>query len=507
MSRSSAPTNAPKLWHRLAFSPLFLFSGFTIIVLAGIWLLTLSFIQSDRDAAIHSARIASYQQADIYEAHVVRALREIDQTLLFLQFARSHGDENYLAELEERSLLPPALLFIVSIADEQGNIVFSNRAQGLSNVAEYESFTRLRDEDFLAVSKPARLNEEGPYYVHFSRRLSSLDGEFDGIAIVSVETDYFVSSYENNILGQKGLLAMLDSDGVFIARRSGETTFAGEVTDYSQIRFHEAGEVTDENNLMVNPWDGVERYTSAMELFQFPMAVVVGLSAEEQLADYFINRDRNLLLAGAGSLAVIIVLTLLGYQSHQLVKARRRALEVERANLRRAEKLALHDALTGLPNRILFSQLVDQSLHRARRNKRRLAILFLDLDHFKKINDTLGHDAGDELLKETATRLTACLRKSDTIARFGGDEFVALMPEINIAADAAQVAQNIVDNIAQPYFINSQTCYVSASVGIAIFPEDGEDEETLAKNADRAMYIAKKEGRNTYRFSSEIKNG
>ena len=185
------------------------------------------------------------------------------------------------------------------------------------------------------------------------------------------------------------------------------------------------------------------------------------------------------------------------------MKARRRALEVERANLKRAEKLALHDALTGLPNRILFSQLVDQSLQRARRNKHRMAIIFLDLDHFKDINDTLGHDAGDELLKQAAKRLTACFRKSDAIARFGGDEFVALMPEIKTAQDAGLVAQKIVDTIAEPFLLSSQACRVTASVGIAIFPEDGEDEETLSKKADSAMYISKREGRNTYRFSPQ----
>lgn len=503
MSRSSTHPNALKSWQLIVFTPLFLFTGFGIIVLAGLWTLTLSFIFSERDAAIYSARISSYQQADTYEAHVVRALREIDQTLLFLQYAHSLGRDNYLAELEERTLLPPALLFIVSIADEQGNIVYSNRSRGLSNVAEEEYFVRQREADLLAVSKPQRLELGGPFYLHFSRRLNSPENEFQGTAIVSVETDYFVSSYESNMLGAKGLLAILDKDGVFLACRSGEMTSTGEVTDYSQIRFHEAGEVNVESNLMVNPWDGVERYTSALELFQFPMAVVVGLSAEEQLADYFIYRDRGLLLAGVASLVVIIVLSLLGYQSHLLVKARRRALEIERANLIRAEKLALHDALTGLPNRILFSQLVDQSLQRARRNKHRLAIIFLDLDHFKEINDTLGHDAGDELLKRAAKRLTACFRKSDAIARFGGDEFVALMPEIHTAQDAGLVAQKIVDTIAEPFLIDSQACRVSASVGIAIFPEDGEDEETLIKKADNAMYISKREGRNTYRFSPQ----
>lgn len=503
MIKPSVSTNSVKPWQNLVSSPLIMFPSFAVIVLAGIWWLTLGFIASERDAAIQAAQISSYQQADTYEAHVIRALREIDQALLFLQYAHDNAPGNYIVDLEERSLLPPALLFIVSVADDEGRIVYSNRSTGLSNVAGEEYFDSQRQGGSLSVSKPQQLSDMGPHYVHFSRRLSSADNEFDGVAIVSAETDYFVSSYESNLLGDKGLLAVLDQDGVFIARRSGETTSAGESTDYSQIRFHDAEALDVESNLMTNPWDGVARYTSALELFQFPMAVVVGLSAEEQLAAFYSSRESSLILAGVGSLVVIIVLGLLGYQNQQLLKARRRALDVERANLARVEKLALHDALTGLPNRILFSQLVDQSLHRARRNNHRLAIAFLDLDHFKAINDSLGHDAGDELLRETAKRLTACVRKSDTISRFGGDEFVALMPEINSATDASEVGQKIVAAIAEPYWLNSQARYVSASVGIAIYPDDGEDEETLAKKADSAMYLAKKEGRNTYRQASE----
>ena len=503
MKRLSAHTSSAESWQHVVTAPLFLLPGFGIIALAGIWVLTLSLINSGNDTTIRLAQISSQQQAETYEAQVVRALREIDQTLLFIQYAHDHASDNYLAELNERSILPPALLFFVSIADEEGRIVYSNRPEGLSNVAGETYFARQRQADVLSVSKPQHLNANGPFYVHFSRRLSSPENEFDGIAIVSVEADYFVSSYESNLLGNEGLLAILDKDGVFIARRSGDTISVGDITDYSRIRFSDVADDDLATTLTTNPWDGVERFTSAFELFQFPLAVIVGLSAQEQLSEYHRNRSNALIWAGTGSLVLITVLSLLGYQSHQLTRVKQQALDVERANSARIEKMALHDALTGLPNRTLFSQLVSQSLHQAKRSRHGMAVIFLDLDHFKDINDSLGHDAGDDMLKETARRLKACLRESDTVSRFGGDEFVALMPVIKSPDDASEVGQKIVDTIAAPYLLKSQTCNVTASVGIALYPDDGEDEETLTRKADSAMYSAKQEGRNRYRFYSK----
>jgi diguanylate cyclase (GGDEF)-like protein len=130
-------------------------------------------------------------------------------------------------------------------------------------------------------------------------------------------------------------------------------------------------------------------------------------------------------------------------------------------------------------------------------------MLFLDLDHFKVINDTLGHDAGDELLCEVARRLQTCLRESDLVARISGDEFVVVLPEVEDRVLVETVAGKIIDIVAQPYNIAGRQCKVTASIGISIYPDDGEDEETLTKHADTAMYQAKEAGKNIFHFYSK----
>lgn len=169
--------------------------------------------------------------------------------------------------------------------------------------------------------------------------------------------------------------------------------------------------------------------------------------------------------------------------------------------------LATHDTLTGLANRTMFTQLLDHAIEAARRHKRQLAVLFFDLDRFKIINDTLGHEAGDKLLQEIAARLRKRLRAVDIIARLGGDEFVILIEEINNIQQIATVARTVLSLVMKPVTIMAQECRVTASIGISIYPKDGEDEQSLLKNADIAMYFAKEEGKNNYQFySSTIKH-
>jgi diguanylate cyclase (GGDEF)-like protein/PAS domain S-box-containing protein len=161
---------------------------------------------------------------------------------------------------------------------------------------------------------------------------------------------------------------------------------------------------------------------------------------------------------------------------------------------------AFHDLLTGLGNRSLFQDHLTLAVAIAQRRKRVVAVLFLDLDHFKLVNDTFGHTFGDELLKAVAERLKNCVRRVDTVARIGGDEFAIVLQDMERQEDAADLARKVVEIVAQPLEINGQRLYVTASIGVSIFPHDGEDAETLLKNADNAMYRAKSEGRNNYQL-------
>ncbi len=164
--------------------------------------------------------------------------------------------------------------------------------------------------------------------------------------------------------------------------------------------------------------------------------------------------------------------------------------------------VAAHDALTKLPNRMMFNQRLEHVLTQARRGSQGLAVMFIDLDHFKPINDKLGHEAGDVLLCEVARRLTGQLRTSDTVARLGGDEFVVLIENVSDTALIGSVAQKLINTLMGSFTLSGSECNVTASIGISIFPGNGEDAPTLLKHADLAMYRAKDQGRNAYRFYS-----
>ncbi len=176
-----------------------------------------------------------------------------------------------------------------------------------------------------------------------------------------------------------------------------------------------------------------------------------------------------------------------------------------KADEERMRYMGTHDALTGLPNRILFLERIKETISYGRRRNDQAAILFVDLDHFKIINDTLGHDVGDQLLVDVSKRLRNCVRVGDTVARQGGDEFIILLLNIK-DSDVSLVAQNLLNTLVSPYQIGDNELHISASVGISIFPNDGEDVETLLKNSDIAMYCAKEKGRNNYKFFTKKMN-
>jgi diguanylate cyclase (GGDEF)-like protein/PAS domain S-box-containing protein len=180
-----------------------------------------------------------------------------------------------------------------------------------------------------------------------------------------------------------------------------------------------------------------------------------------------------------------------------------------KATEERMQHLAHHDVLTDLPNRALFSDRLQQEMTRAKRDKTRMALMFLDLDKFKPINDTLGHAVGDLLLKEVVKRLLNCVRESDTVSRIGGDEFVVLLPNIEAVQDAMLVADKILHVLARPFALAGTSLNISVSIGLAMYPEHGSDERALTKNADMAMYYAKAGGRNNVKLfqSDMIKNG
>ena len=219
---------------------------------------------------------------------------------------------------------------------------------------------------------------------------------------------------------------------------------------------------------------------------------IIGVLQVERHDTYDVHHVQ-LLSAVASQLGVYLAMV-------ELKDRERRAQDVLRENESRLRAMSQHDVLTDLPNRLLLKDRLTQAIARASRNHKQLAVLFLDLDGFKHINDSLGHDVGDKLLQSVAARISACVRKSDTVSRQGGDEFVILLSEVKQAADAAICAAKIISELKREHSIGEHCLRVTVSIGLSSYPTDGEDGETLLKNADTAMYQAKEYGRDNYQF-------
>ncbi len=251
----------------------------------------------------------------------------------------------------------------------------------------------------------------------------------------------------------------------------------------------------EENSPLIRPLDkaSLTSYTLLSDVFGQPALLLQ------------INMPRDIYQQGKKSIYYLLIwMTLIGlggvaltyWLVGKLVLSRKRQEQSEQ----RLEFLVTHDPITGLPNRTLFLDLLSQALAYAQRNQFVVAVLQMDLDHFKVVNDSLGHSVGDLMLKAVTARLQKCCRAGDTVAHLGGDDFVILLPDLNDVQNAATVAQKLQAALKAPFFLAGQEIFTTISIGITIAPLDAQDAETLLKNADTAVYQAKAQGRNTYQF-------
>ena len=237
-----------------------------------------------------------------------------------------------------------------------------------------------------------------------------------------------------------------------------------------------------------------------------PLREIVGDTAYAELEGYFADAlaghpvayQRMLQLASGEQRCIEVKLVPRAAQQGQILGCYSMAIDIteQKQAEERIQHVAHHDNLTGLPNRLLFNDRLGQAISLAKRDSSQFALLYLDLDKFKPVNDTLGHDAGDQLLNSVANRIREHVRESDTVARVGGDEFTVILRDISSRQDAAAVAQKIIAALAAPFRLRNhrQAVEIGSSIGIALYPGDAEDHETLIKIADAAMYGAKTQG-------------
>lgn len=341
-------------------------------------------------------------------------------------------------------------------------------------------------------------------------------GEAQGVLAAVLDLGYFLQLFQDVHLGVSGSIEIIGTDGYQLVEGNGGTLSAGrDYLDSAYLRFLQSA--SDGAGVVRRGSENPRSIAAFNRLEKYPLIVTVSKDYGEVMAGFERRRQGYLRWAALVSvLLLVITASLIRLARHQYA-IHKALVSSEDDNLKlieqledeknKAYQLASHDHLTGLPNRILFVELAASHILRARRSRNLHAVLFIDLDRFKTVNDTLGHRVGDLLLVEVARRLRACLRGSDVVSRFGGDEFVMLINDVKDTEDIAKIADKIVKSVGEPIAnLDGHTVDVSPSIGIAIYPQDGEVIDVLLMHADAAMYSAKEAGRGTYRFNDMALN-
>ena len=394
----------------------------------------------------------------------------------------------------------PALSYL-RLTDAQGNLLYGTglRPEKQVNVSDRVFFAQHRDnpDSGLIVSKPLISYTSGKWQLVLTRRVTLADGAFGGMVPALIELEKITEKFSSLNIGRSGIINVYDDDMAMVVRYPAPGN--GPPPIGRRIISAEF-----QNALFLHPLAGFFQATSPVDqrvrsfayrrVGGFPFYILVGLAAEDYLAEWYKEVAKN------SFLMFLFALVTVGFSWLMVLAWRRSKLAEDQI-----ATLAFQDALTGLPNRRLMLDRLGHALAASSRNKLQGALLFIDLDNFKTINDSLGHDKGDQLLKLVAERLVDSVREEDTVARLGGDEFVILqeslsdMPE-EAANQAEIMGEKILELLNQPYVLDAHEYHSSPSIGITLFSGNQTSIEELLKQADLAMYQSKMAGRNTLRF-------
>jgi diguanylate cyclase (GGDEF)-like protein len=329
-------------------------------------------------------------------------------------------------------------------------------------------------------------------------RIVNPDGSFGGVVVAGLGLDYQNQFFADMNVGVDSVVNIVRNDGVLLMRWPFEPKSLG--LSLAQTALFPAFE-QDKSLTVRSPIDHVERFYSFRRLNYYPLFVSVGLSTRTAFAPWY----RDTLFHASAGVLLAIAMSLLGVRLLRQIAMRAHAEQDLFVANQALQQIAMHDSLTGLPNRAQINEAMSRILATAEQNSTQCAVLFIDLDHFKRLNDTQGHAAGDEVLREIAQRLKYCVRQDDMVGRLGGDEFLALLQNCDMQR-AAHVADRMLQAIYQPVMPGSKYdnagagITLSASIGISLYPRDGLDADMLLRSADMALYKAKNLRRNQAHF-------
>jgi diguanylate cyclase (GGDEF)-like protein len=476
-------------------------------VTAGAAFFTATLYQTDiakTESNLHKLALALTQQTEGAFQAVELAQQSITERMVSLGVKTSedlravalfYPIHEFLKEQEQ----PLPHVEALSISDDQGNLLSTSRTWPIwpllgKNISDRSYFKALKSDPNLQlfINEPVLSRISGKWTVLVARRLSSADGQFIGVIIGAIKLDYFESLYKEIASSPGRAVGLLRQDGVLLARyplaEGAPRNLVLSPDNPSTAILARKGQGLVRN---ISTYDGKDRIVAVKSLQQYPIGLLLSDTADAALASWRYQATLIAFIALLMNLAVAAA-CLLGFRQ---VKATAKRAAAE-------SYLARHDTLTHLPNRIHFNEEMERAIRSAQNSDKTFAVLLLDLDQFKEVNDTLGHAGGDELLRNVAARLRACVPAGDVLARIGGDEFAIIQRNLQSPKDTATLAGRLVEAICKPYELRGGLVSIGVSMGAALAPDDGTDPGRLLKSADLALYIAKKEGRGAFRFYS-----
>lgn len=362
---------------------------------------------------------------------------------------------------------------------------------------DYFKWLSTHQDEKTFYSLPVQNKGNGKWVFYLAKRVVNSKNEFLGLVLVGVSVEVFTQLYKRigENLGVGAGLSLYRDDRTLLIRWPYVDNMIGKINDNPQMQSW-INDSTKRNKIFFSDEPSFSdtttssgRMISYQKLDRYPLMIAASMTSALYLSGWD-ESTKGILYATFVSLVFVLIsmaLLIRAYLHNQKI-----------------QHLAEHDKLTGLPNRLLLEDRLKQALALAKRNHKKFALMYVDIDHFKKINDNLGHDAGDALLKVIAIRMIDCIRETDTVSRVGGDEFMILLYDIESNESALHIAHNILRELNKDILFSNQVLKTSASIGISVYPEDGQEIPVLQKHADIAMYMAKKSGRNQVRLFTSV---
>jgi diguanylate cyclase (GGDEF)-like protein len=504
--QDKAPTGAG--WKR----PLKGIVALSLVLLAATWTIVWQRLDAEREMVSHNSRMQQQSLALIVSENLAQIL-DRGRLLALTSVEAFSGSRKDAGERLSAIVATDRAFLRIALYDTSLQRIYTSSPTDDSNaLIDAVSATleeALGDEPAVLKLAPLPSSHEEAWQLPLLFPVIGGDRKMQGILLATLDLGYLLGLYREIDIGGSGVIQILQTTGEEVARaRQGGLEYPSEAWRTT----HAPSPETRRSSLVTELFgDGLAYQASFEHLVRYPFVVVISRGVDELQTEYKAKRARFLLVLWLLTAAVLgatllIVRTML--RQEQLFSAlevadldKRKLIMQLEDEKRRAFELASHDHLTGLANRRMFLELSASHLSRAKRSRRLYGLLYVDLDRFKNVNDSLGHHVGDLLLQTVAARLRSALRESDVIARLGGDEFAVLLTGLDTVGDMAVIAAKIVDLIGRPCAnLDGHDLQISPSIGIAVFPRDGHNIETLSRHADAAMYQSKRSGRGKYTF-------